>query len=230
MPADAEQSSETPDASVGFLEDVQAWNDPDPLPGGTPTREEDAFDHAYANCATAFEAIIRGHLWVQSAIIQYVETELANPNDIDLARMDFSVLVDLAIALGLIVKEDSSGYKKLNGLRNRFAHNLMASIALQDAVDLYNSLGIDSQRQTGMTSLKPFGDEHINVLIYRSIKVLYFRPVKERRFLAALKGPSVTSETEGIQPDLDERPDLAEEVSQLDSSDESVSRSREGRR
>jgi hypothetical protein len=186
--------------AVAFLAGEEiAWDAP---PAGEPASvdpEAEQFDADYRRHRSAFESIVRGHLHVQAALIQYVEAGLEHPGALDLARMDFVYLVQLAVALGLIEKDDAAGYKRLNHLRNRFAHNIRAEISLQDGIDLYNSLGERFQRETAMAAQKPFRDEHLPDLIYRSIKVLHDRVVKQCRFLLA-----VAQEPGGTDDDEDD--------------------------
>jgi hypothetical protein len=63
---------------------------------------------------------------VQAALIRFVEAGLAYPDALDLAKVEFPLLVKLAVALGIIESEDAPGFLKLNAFRNRFAHNIDA--------------------------------------------------------------------------------------------------------
>jgi hypothetical protein len=118
-----------------------AWDAPPVAEAEYVDPEAGEFDADYRQHRSPFESIVRGHLYVQAALIQYVEAGLQRPSALNLVRMDFVYLVDLAVALGLMEPEDAGGYKRLNYLRNRFAHNIKAEISLQDGIDPYNALG-----------------------------------------------------------------------------------------
>ncbi|MGN8648308.1 hypothetical protein ACTNEO_19890 [Gracilibacillus sp. HCP3S3_G5_1] len=71
------------------------------------------------------QVFIRGHLIIESKLIRLIESSLVNKNEIDVAKLNFPMKVDLAYALGAI--EDKSIKNVLlgiNSFRNKFAHNI----------------------------------------------------------------------------------------------------------
>lgn len=136
--------------------------------------EWQAFDSEFLKHRSPFETIIRGHLYVQSALINLVRTALDKPDAINLARIDFSSLVQWAVALGLIERQAGPGFHKLNSFRNRFAHNLYAGYSLQDAIDLFNALGRRHRAMVGDNQQRPFREEQTFHLTLSCIKSLVF--------------------------------------------------------
>lgn len=70
------------------------------------------------------EVLLRGHLWVETHLVGLLESELANPDALNLDRMAFAQKVSLANALGLLSPDEVATMKVLNRMRNRLAHNL----------------------------------------------------------------------------------------------------------
>jgi hypothetical protein len=88
---------------------------------------------------TAFEILLRGHLWVEALLNQLIEAEAKDPQALDLERMGFRQKVDIAQAFGLIGAGDSQAFGGLNKLRNKLAHNLDGSPSdaeIESLVDL----------------------------------------------------------------------------------------------
>jgi hypothetical protein len=104
--------------------------------------------------------VIRGHLYVESRLIQLIEQALPEPGAIDLTRLNFSTKMDLAVALGLLSEGDKRPYAALNALRNRVAHNAEIEIDEADERQLQKALTAqqrDAQKNhEGRFSGKPF--------------------------------------------------------------------------
>ena len=66
--------------------------------------------------------IIRGHLYVESKIIELIENALPDPGAIDLTRLNFPTKLELASALRVFDESNKRPYSALNSLRNRLAH------------------------------------------------------------------------------------------------------------
>jgi hypothetical protein len=77
-------------------------------------------------------AVVRGHLYVESLVLSLIEEALPNPKAVDLVRLNFPLKIDLAVAMGLIHPDDKPAFMFLNRLRNRFAHNVKATVSLED--------------------------------------------------------------------------------------------------
>lgn len=136
--------------------------------------EWQTFEMEFRQHRNPLETIVRGHLYVQAALLGFVEAALVRPDAINLANIRFPLLVQLSVAVGIIEPEDAAGFLKLNDFRNKFAHHVDADISLQDAIDFYHSLSPRFRPGTFMEKHKPFDQGHRHALILRSIKSLYF--------------------------------------------------------
>jgi hypothetical protein len=85
-------------------------------------------------------AVIRGHLYVESKLIQLIEEALPDPGAIDLARLQFPIKLDLAVALELLSDSDKRAYAALNAVRNTMAHNADAGLLAADESRIYRAL------------------------------------------------------------------------------------------
>jgi hypothetical protein len=68
--------------------------------------------------------VIRGHLYVESALIQQIESAIPNKDGFDTPGLLFILKVNLAVALARVDPADAGALKALNRLRVKFAHNL----------------------------------------------------------------------------------------------------------
>jgi len=104
--------------------------------------------------------VIRGHLYVESRLIQLIEEALVDPGAIDLTRLNFPVKLDLAVALGLLSENDKRGYAALNALRNRVAHKADIEIVDTDERQVHKALTAEQrslgEAYIGHFSGKPF--------------------------------------------------------------------------
>jgi hypothetical protein len=75
---------------------------------------------------SAFEILLRGHLWIENLIQRIIEINIVNAGVLDLDRMGFRQKIDIAQAFGFINPEIGNAFKALNRLRNKLAHDLMA--------------------------------------------------------------------------------------------------------
>ncbi|TXN41431.1 hypothetical protein FV232_24760 [Methylobacterium sp. WL30] len=85
-------------------------------------------------------AVVRGHIYIESELIDFIRARLPNPAGIKDLEIDYYGRIKLAIALGL---DESFGpsLKFVGTLRNRFAHRLDAAIGKQDADAFEKALG-----------------------------------------------------------------------------------------
>jgi hypothetical protein len=88
--------------------------------------------------------VIRGHLYVENALIKKIESCLSHPAEFDSARLEFPGKVQLAVALGKVDAADKGALTFLNGLRKKFAHNLGTLLTDKEELDFHNTF---SQRQ-----------------------------------------------------------------------------------
>ena len=85
-------------------------------------------------------AVIRGHIHVESKLIEFIEARLPYPDGIKDLELDYFGRTKLAISLGLNPNFGPS-LKFIGTLRNRFAHRLDVKIGKQDADAFDRALG-----------------------------------------------------------------------------------------
>lgn len=61
--------------------------------------------------------VIRGHLYVENALIEKIEDALKDPTAFDSAELHFPAKVSLAVALGTVDRADVGAFTALNRLR-----------------------------------------------------------------------------------------------------------------
>jgi hypothetical protein len=93
-------------------------------------------------------ALVRGHLFVESKLIELIEDTLHNPNAIDLSRINFPTKLNLAVAMGLLPESERRGYTALNALRNRVAHNFETELVASDENTLLKSFSKELKTKT----------------------------------------------------------------------------------
>lgn len=84
------------------------------------------------------QVIVRGHLYLEHVLIQFLNQALPLPEAIDLRRVPYSMKIDLCVALRLIRPSLVPPMNKVNELRNRVAHNLHYVFTEKDKLDFYN--------------------------------------------------------------------------------------------
>jgi hypothetical protein len=94
----------------------------------------------HLNAEDELGALIRGHLYIEAALIKLVEHALNVPGAFNVARLDFPRKVELAIALGVLEEFQKPALLQLNRLRNKFAHDVEATISPQDESELISNL------------------------------------------------------------------------------------------
>jgi hypothetical protein len=83
--------------------------------------------------------IIRGHL-VLEVLLNRLIVLATPPASEELDRLWFNQKLDVAIALGALSPDVRAGWRQVNTLRNRFAHDLRAELTQADADDLLNGM------------------------------------------------------------------------------------------
>ncbi len=105
--------------------------------------DRDYFDKFFDDVGDTgtFEAVLRGHLWVEHELLRSLEAALPVPALADLDRLRFGDLVRMVAAHGLMQADEVGGFQALNSLRNKLAHNVDATLTEQHETDLVNALG-----------------------------------------------------------------------------------------
>ncbi len=107
--------------------------------------------------------LIRGHLYVESRLMQVISFSLRDPGAIDLTRLQFPIKLDLAVAMGLLTENDKRGYARLNALRNQVAHRFNSEISETDERSLYNALNRE-QKKAGDVHREAFSGLPLSIL------------------------------------------------------------------
>jgi hypothetical protein len=101
------------------------------------------------NSQSPLELVLRGHLWIESRMIDVLCAAVPYPDRIDLSRFTFPQKVSLVAAHGVLDTEDVPAYLKINTLRNKVAHRLDAALTAEDEAALVNCLS-DTLRRASM--------------------------------------------------------------------------------
>lgn len=86
-----------------------------------------------------WQQIIQAHLYLDHVLTLTISETLINPDAIRLKQMGFAQKLELARALGLVSEPVAQAAAKVNGLRNRIAHDLAYEIADREVTDLSNA-------------------------------------------------------------------------------------------
>lgn len=94
-----------------------------------------AFEDAMKG-ADMLSMVIRGHLYLEHALIQMLVEAMVAPNEALVRRMNFPTKLDMCIALGLLHSDWREPVARVNEMRNRVAHrlNMQFSNAEKDAL------------------------------------------------------------------------------------------------
>lgn len=119
------------------------------------------------NAQTPLELVMRGHLWIESRMIDLLNDIVPFPSRIDFGRFTFPQKVALVAAHGGLDDDDVAAYLKLNSMRNKVAHRLDAALSAEDEVALINCLSpvlrgsslVDDRRVAGQPW--PYALRHI---------------------------------------------------------------------
>jgi hypothetical protein len=115
---------------------------------------------AHLNAEDPLALVLRGHLYVEAALIKQIESAplnkkaLVNKKTLKGAKHNFPDKVKLAVALGKVDPPDDRGFIALNDLRNDFAHEVNMKLTEQNESKLYDTLS-PSQREIPDVARKP---------------------------------------------------------------------------
>jgi hypothetical protein len=108
------------------------------------------FEHL--NSKDDLALVIRAHLYLESILIRQIETALAKKERFDCAKLNFPNKVNLAVSMGRVDEADCAALIALNGLRNKFAHNLGTKLDQENEFQLYKSFS--KRQQTFVDELR----------------------------------------------------------------------------
>jgi hypothetical protein len=113
-------------------------------PKARPPSQEDLL--ATLDSTDDMTLVVRGHL-ILEALLNGLLALTIPPQLDELSRLQFAQKLDLAIAVGALPADVRGSWRLVNGLRNRFAHNLHAELTGVDAKDLLNAMPSDMRSQ-----------------------------------------------------------------------------------
>lgn len=90
------------------------------------------------NASDQCVSVIKSHSYIERILNAIINESLSEGFSGEIARASFPLKVELAIGLRLVHKEDGPVLKKLNNIRNRFAHDYGAVFDDNDADNLFN--------------------------------------------------------------------------------------------
>ncbi len=100
----------------------------------------------HINAEDPLGIVIRGLIYIESALIKLLEEGVRKPNAIDFAKdLNFPTKVDLAVALGMLKDDEKAVLLNLNRLRNKLAHNVEVQVGRDDEDALVKSLSEDDR-------------------------------------------------------------------------------------
>lgn len=111
----------------------------DPLSNFRTTRSLSEIEESFSrhlDSSEPLEVLIRGHLWIESALTILVQRNLKRAGALDKARLSFSQLLAVADALGVVAEDEVEAIRQINRMRNRAAHRLKDLPTEQDQEQL----------------------------------------------------------------------------------------------
>jgi hypothetical protein len=91
--------------------------------------------------SSPLEIIVKGHLFIEKEITQLLRINLKEPLEIiKKSSPTFANKLELAVALGALTKDEKNSLKKLNKIRNNFAHESEYIFSGKDFDDLWSTL------------------------------------------------------------------------------------------
>ncbi len=106
---------------IGFPFDVPTWGE-------------------HLNAKDPLALVIRGHLYVEAALVRLIESAIVDKKALDVARLPFRAKVKFAKALGKLDSADARVVDVLGRLRDKFAHDLNTQLSAQDELDVHNAM------------------------------------------------------------------------------------------
>jgi hypothetical protein len=82
--------------------------------------------------------IVRSHIYIEHEIVRFIEILLPRPKELKLRDLEYGERVGLALALGLRA-DLKAPLNFIGNLRNKFSHQLRASLAEDDAKNLHKT-------------------------------------------------------------------------------------------
>lgn len=104
------------------------------------TIDKSQFEKHLFEPESAFEILIRGHLWMEYLVNSILTINMTDSRALDLGRIGFRQKIDICQAFGFITKDDGNSLRVLNHLRNKLARNLTAEPSEREIEELIRIL------------------------------------------------------------------------------------------
>ena len=126
-------------------------------------RRFQAFAERWDQDAGAIGRILRAHLFVEHYITQYLQSRNPKLPDVGGARLSFAQKVALIGTTDRSVAHLTSGLQRLNKVRNRLAHTLMAEVTSEDS-QAFLSIDLFREMRRAATAPRTPSEDPISVL------------------------------------------------------------------
>ena len=83
-------------------------------------------------------AVIRLHQLLSDLVTELINEKLVESHYLEVDRIPFALRIELAVAVGMISKEDRPVLLQFNTRRNEFVHAGKTDFSEKEASDLYN--------------------------------------------------------------------------------------------
>lgn len=104
-----------------------------------------------------WQQIIQAHLYLDHVLTLTISEALTNPDAVRLKQMGFAQKLELSRALGLVPESVAQATAKVNGLRNRIAHDLAYEVEDQEVIDLTNATPVPVRESVTKSRKTPSG-------------------------------------------------------------------------
>ncbi len=105
---------------------------------------------------TQLQVVVLGHLIIESLIVEIIKIDIKKEDKIDLFRLNFPQKVNLCLSYELLDEKIGTFLKKLNKVRNHYAHYLgyqmkfdeiydLGKMAYSSGVDYTDDLNLDKE-------------------------------------------------------------------------------------
>lgn len=84
--------------------------------------------------------VIRGHLYVEHVLIEFMRVALQKPTSLTIDRVNFITKLEICAALGAVSEDQIPAIRVLNRLRNKAAHDLTHRVSERAKKELFDCL------------------------------------------------------------------------------------------
>jgi hypothetical protein len=89
--------------------------------------------------------ILKGHLFIENELDNLIDNTLIKP--LKISQATFSNKIELSYSLGIIDQEWLGAFRKLNSIRNKYAHDINYNFSEKDFEDLLSTLSKEDKEE-----------------------------------------------------------------------------------